>query len=42
MFGFLGLGLGLVAMFGTGWFAHDVAQNGASVPGVEIPAVLGK
>ncbi len=42
MFGIFGIGMGLALMFGGGWCAHDVAEHGASIPGVEIPAVLGK
>ncbi len=36
MFGFMGIALGLASMFGVGWCAHDVAQNGVDVPGVDI------
>ncbi len=42
MFGILGIATVVMMVFGLGWGANDVAHNGASVPGIEIPAVLGK
>ncbi len=40
MFGFMGIALGLASVFGIGWSAHDVAQNGLDVPGVHIAPVI--
>lgn len=42
MFGIFGIATVVAMVFGTGWCAHDVAEHGAKIPGVEIPAVLGK